>query len=242
MIAMICAMTQEFNSLLRKVNAGEALSKNGFRICEAGYEGEDILLIETGPGKKKAEQATESILQDYPVSGVVSVGFAGALNDKLAVGDLVLCQTLYSQTTDSTKPYYCDSKWVSSSLVKAEQRGIALQEGSSVSVRMPVCDIVTKEALAREFPATVVDMESYWIGQIALSKDIPFLCIRAISDALDDYLPPFDRLKNSDGSWRKGRTLLYLLVRPWRLAKTLFLYRNMKRAAESLTKSFELMK
>ncbi|MFP3975577.1 MAG: hypothetical protein ACLFVK_05070 [Dehalococcoidia bacterium] len=242
MLAVLCAIPQEFNSLLRKVKAGKITSESGFRMCEATYESKDILLVQTGPGRKKAERVTESVLQDYTVDGVVSLGLAGALDEKLAVGNLVLCRSLYSQTSNPSTPCHCDSDWVSSSLARAEQKEIALQEGNSVSVRVPVCDAITKKALAKEFPAVVVEMESYWIGQIAHSRGVPFLCIRAVSDALSDYLPPFDRLMNANGSWRKGKATLYFLPKPWRVAKLILLYRKMQQAAESLTNSFALIK
>lgn len=242
MLAIICAIRQEFDSLLKEVDAGKIALKNGFRICEARYGHENVLIVETGPGKKRAKRATESVLKENPISGIVSLGFAGALNEGLAVGDLVLCQTLFCQAGNSKEPCYCNSDWVSATLTRAKQKGIALQEGSSVSVRMPVCDIADKEALASEFPAAVVEMESYWIGQVAHSRGIPFICIRAISDALGDSLPPFGRLKNADGSWRKGEAVSYFLPKLWRLAKLAFLYNRMQKAAASLAKSLEVIR
>ena len=99
----------------------------------------------------------------------------------------------------------------------------------------PVSERPAKQALGKTFSAKVVDMESYWIGRMASTKQVPFLAVRAISDTVADSLPPFDRFLDSNGAWRRKKAALYFLFRPHQLVKLCSFYRNARKAGINLS-------
>ncbi len=47
-----------------------------------------------------------------------------------------------------------------------------------------------KRRLGAEHQALAVDMESFAVAEVCRARDVPVLVVRAISDAVDDELPP----------------------------------------------------
>ena len=86
----------------------------------------------------------------------------------------------------------------------------AVTNAVAVSSETFVSSPATKRGLAVSSGASVVDMESYWIGKEAQRLGLPFLSVRAISDPLAARLPPIERFIDGDGGWwpRKNRPAL----------------------------------
>jgi nucleoside phosphorylase len=81
MIAIFYALEAEIKEL-RKAAGFTSLSSPGSRTIQANYKGKGLLLAATGVGKDRAREVAERTLRTYPVSVVISTGFAGALNRK----------------------------------------------------------------------------------------------------------------------------------------------------------------
>ena len=240
MLVVLGALREEITDLRRRMIVEGIFPKDDNRIYQGKYANKDILLAQTGIGRQKAERATEFILDHYPVTALICLGFAGALARELKVGDVVLITTLYSGDEPTNGdlipqiPGYSDTNLVSIAAQSQESKGSGFLQASSITVVNPVSEPKAKLALGEASHAKVVDMESYWIARLASAKNIPFLSIRAVSDTVDDRLPPFDRLLNS-GSWQWGRATLYFLTHPQQLTNLFHLYRNARQARRSLT-------
>jgi len=233
-------MKEEIADLQRQMIIEETYTEQGYGIYKGRYGNKDVLLAQTGIGKEKAERTAKYILEHYPITAMVCLGFAGALVKGLEVGDVVLGTVLHCEDNQIPwklglqNPLYSDVNLVSIASRTQEDIGSNLQQASSVTVLNPVCEPESKLALGNAFSAQAVDMESYWIAEIALDKCIPFLNIRVISDTVEDRLPPFDRFLFS-GSWRWKMAIPYFLIHPHQLAGLFCLYRNSCRARKSLS-------
>ena len=64
---------------------------------------------------------------------------------------------------------------------------------------------------------------------------VPFLSVRAISDALTTRLPPVERFIDADGRWRWRSVASHCLARPQHIIGLLSLGRASLRARASLT-------
>ena len=116
-----------------------------------------------------------------------------------------------------------------------EDAGLKFGCGGSVTVPQPASNPTVKKGLNQASRAQVVDMEGYWLAGIASEKAIPFAAIRAVSDARQDSLPPFDRILGADGSWLWTKAAAYFALHPQDIPRLLVLYRNSQRARRSLT-------
>jgi hypothetical protein len=92
-----------------------------------------------------------------------------------------------------------------------------------------------KQSLGRQTGAVAVDMESYWVARVASDRGIPFLALRAISDAQEDLLPPFHQILDADGNPRARRLAIHLIREPGSLVALLKLAGDAGRARRALT-------
>lgn len=240
MLVILGALKEEIADLRRKMIIEETSSEQNYHIYKGKYKNKDVLLGQTGLGQENAERATEFILERYPATALISLGFTGALVEELKIGDIVLSTTLYSregQTEETPKiqsAIYPDANLISIAIETQKVKMTGFPQVSSVTVANPITDPKEKLALGKTFHAEVVDMESYWIARITSARRIPFLSIRAVSDTVKDTLPPFDRFLNS-GNRQWKRATLYFLTHPQQLIKLFSLYRNARRARKNLT-------
>ena len=233
-VAFLGAMKQEVDGLRREMAIEREVAQNGWRLFQGQYGGKALLLVQTGPGRQQAEDAFEYLRLHYPLSGVVSLGFGGALQQGLRVGDLVLCSVLYRREDVRAESGCNSDRWLLD-LAGEGLPGNSVRVGTGVTVPTLVRQRGERMALRDAFGADVVDMESYWVGVLARTMGIPFLAVRAISDSVNDSLPPFDLFFGPEGRWRWREGLGHFLSHPSDLSMLPGVYANSRRAAGSLT-------
>ena len=79
MLAIVGALKEEMVDLQRRMSLEQTFAWWRCRIYRGNYAKRDVLLLQTGTGKERAEIATRFILEHYPVTALISLGFAGAL-------------------------------------------------------------------------------------------------------------------------------------------------------------------
>ncbi len=240
MLALAGALREETSDVQKEMLIRETVTRKPGNLYRGKYRGREILLAQTGAGKERAESITGHILECYPVTTLISIGFAGALTGELNTGDIVICSALYrangpERQTIDPEPLFPDASLVTLLAEAFEDAGLGFHLGGSVTVTRPVCHSEAKRHLGKTGYARVVDMESYWMARIAAARRVPFMAVRAVSDTVRSNLPPLDRLLETDGSWSKAKTASRLAFRPDYLVKLLVLYRNARQARKNLT-------
>ncbi|MGA2286308.1 MAG: hypothetical protein ABSG55_08580 [Dehalococcoidia bacterium] len=229
MIGLFAATGMEAGGLRKRLNVSEASQEKGCRIEQGRYGDWDVLLVQFGMGRERAEAAGKSILPRYPLSAVLSLGFAGALVGGLSAGDVVLCSAVRHGREDAIE---CDSNLLFRAAMASQP--FAVTNAVAVSSETFVSNPTLKRSLGVTSGASVVDMESYWIGKKAQELGLPFLSVRAISDPLTTRLPPIERFIDGDGCWCPGRIALHCLARPQALIGLVSFGRAARHAASNL--------
>ncbi len=140
---------------------------------------------------QRAAQAADSLLKGERPEALISLGFAGALDDTLKEGDLVLgSRTVFRDREGDF------SSWASSDEGLLERAKEAL-EGANIPYH--VGDIVTtwrvvgdpaeKGRLGVSTNGLTVDMESSWIAGVAEKAGVPVLLVRAVLDRTSLNVP-----------------------------------------------------
>lgn len=238
MIAVLVAVKTELNCILGDVLVESSSTENGCTLISGQFAQRDILLVQMGIGKERAQAAAGFMLKKYPISTIINIGFGGALNHDLEIGDLILCRKIQSTNgMPSKRSFYSDRN-----LIDLALRALAGQSeilvGSCVTVKNLLTKPDEKAALGNLTQADVVDMESYWIAEIASERGLNFLAARAISDTSTDRLPPFDRFMNSNAKLQFKAASCHFISKPLDLATLPQLYLHAANAGKSLHKLF----
>lgn len=180
---------------------------------------DDQLIIRIcGMGPAAARQAAIDLCDQEQVTGLVSFGIAGALDDALKPGDLVLPEMIWSKQ----QCYSTDKVW-RNQLERALPPQINVIHKPLAASDELVSTADDKYALAkRSGGACAVDMESGAIATIAAEKSIPFIVIRAISDPVQ-FSPPaaLMHILHPDGRVKPAALLMHLLKGSLRLGELL---------------------
>lgn len=152
------------------------------RFC--GPEWLTVLVLETGVGTEKTRKALDWVLSrpklgnlPYEPKVILSVGFAGALTDDLQVGDLILATEVVDAEGRS-----CPVTWPGT-LPPGDWKP-HLRRGRLLTTSLFVSQPEEKRSLGQRHEALAVDMESAAFAELCSRKEIPFGCVRAISDAV----------------------------------------------------------
>ncbi len=144
-----------------------------------------VLVVQTGVGAKAAEAAMNWLLSSprlgdvpYRPSLVLSAGFAGALTDSSQIGDIFLA----SDVCDEAGTVW-PTTWPGE-LPAGEWRP-PIRRGRLLTVSGIVADPSDKQKLGEKHQAVVVDMESAVVARLCARQQIPFGCVRTISDRID---------------------------------------------------------
>jgi adenosylhomocysteine nucleosidase len=125
---------------------------------------------------------------------LVSAGCAGALAPDLTIGALVVASAVIRLDGSLYLP---DAQWRSAVV---RRTNAALRPFFSHPTE--VCATAAERAALRaRLHADVVDEESFAVAQVAAARNLPFLVLRAISDAADQTILPHDtQAQRPDGS------------------------------------------
>jgi hypothetical protein len=208
--------------------------------CRARFCGPawlSVLLLETGPGLARAEQAVGWLLSEprlgnvpYRPRVVLSAGFGGALRDTYQVGAIILATEVVDGEGRRWPVTWPDS------LPDGEWRP-PLHRDRVLTASVVVGEPKDKQALGQRHEAGAVDMESAVVARHCSARGVPFGCVRAVSDRCDTALSP--ALVRAVRSGRVSVAHLGLeLLRSPRLATQLWrLARDTRLAARQLGKA-----
>lgn len=207
---MIAAEAREFEGILKRARDIRPLEWPSAAFSrEAAWKDSRCLLIANGPGPKLVEHA---LARRPPVDRILSVGFCGALDPALRIGDIVVSGEV---------PRGLKASFVQGDVVSVDRVAITAREK---------CDLRAATG------AAVVEMESAAVAQRARQWNLPFGCVRVVSDAAEEDLPlDFNLYRDADGRFERARIALAALGRPFTVLPGLVrLDRHCRRAAERL--------
>jgi adenosylhomocysteine nucleosidase len=122
-------------------------------------------------------------------------------------------------------------------LVPSLRVGDVVQSPRIVTVDHLIADPAEKHRLAELYSADAVDMESAAIAEACGAKGVPFLAVRAVSDASDTALSPQLVKLFAGGNVSVWRACVALLRKPSLLGEFRRLARDTKLAAHKLAEA-----
>ena len=178
------------------------------------FERDETVLVCGGIGAEAARRATEAIVNLYYPESIQSVGFAGALDSTLKVGNI----------------------FMPGCVIDAKD-GSKVETGPGTGILLTVSSVAggaDKAKFAEIYGANAIDMEAAAVARAAQFHGIQFNAVKAISDESDFEMPPMARFIDDDGRFRTQAFAAFVAVRPWLWIKAARLARNSVKASRAL--------
>jgi adenosylhomocysteine nucleosidase len=205
-IVLLAALPQEYAYFKKVTGPWEKISGGPFPMFRSSSRDLDMILIETGMGKQRINEALACIVKLNRPDLIVCFGFAGGLSKEFGIGEVFLARDFIL--------------WNGSRSCIEEE--FHLEPSSELirfcdDMKIGRCRIITvdrpesKQRLSEllENDLFIVDMESYYLAEFASAEMVPIVCFRAVSDGIDDEIN-FDIETITDGLGR---------VRPWKILR-----------------------
>ncbi len=214
--AIIAALPGELKPL---VHGWPHSTRNGIEFWAERNEEDEWIAACAGAGQAAATRAFAAIEDGGPIDLVFSVGWAGALTEEVAPGSAHNLAGVIDVRTGER--FRCDAGagdlWLATSPTVAKES--------------------EKLRLGAAYNASLVDMEAAAIARLAAMREIPFYCIKGVSDALHDRLPDFNRFIDAAGRFQTARFVLFAALRPIYWPALIRMGENSKQASQNIAES-----
>jgi adenosylhomocysteine nucleosidase len=194
---------------------------------EAEIVGTDGVVAVVGGGDASA-LATKLEALHGDISGVISIGLAGALSSHLKVADIIIADHILC----GGETWCCDNLW---------RMALAARFKGAHQGPLAGSDVILKNAAAKAalFEATggalAVDMESQVAARFAPARSLPLAALRVISDDAGHSLPPAALVAmKPDGGIAMRRVLWSLAKNPLQIGALIRTARGSNRAFAQL--------
>ena len=124
--------------------------------------------------RRFADQRLGKFLQDQQFDCLISAGFAGALDNDLKIGDLLLAENFSTVHLSETR---------------ASLSGLHIHIANLLTVPALIDSPEERNKLALTSGAVAADMETEFIARACAARGIPLLSLRVISDTPHNRLP-----------------------------------------------------
>jgi len=178
----------------------------------------DVSVLISGIGRANTEKSVRNFLATHQPPRVFTCGFAGGLNPKLRIGDVI-----YSTDDPALRKRLAASGALAATFHCAPRVATTAME---------------KTELRQSTGADAVEMESDAIQILCRERNIPCATIRVISDTADENMPlDFNLLSNPDMSLNFGKLAIAITKSPGKIPALMRLQKNTRLAAERLAET-----
>ena len=200
MLLVATALEEELKTGIVLCRQKQQTPHRKISIWQAVRDERMIAFLKTGVGPRRAAASLEEALRVIPCSHILVIGYAGALDPGLKLGDLVAVARALAFSLDEDNHDW-DHVRLDGTFNLTNSEALA-QTAASAGLNACVGDILTspyvlgdpvhKRLLYEKFRASIVDMETAALARVAAASSVPLSCIRVVSDeAADSFLAPF---------------------------------------------------
>ena len=213
-IGIIAALPGELKPLVRGWR--RVPSPKYVQIWSHNSGADQVIAACSGMGTEAALRSFAAIESSGPLDVVLSVGWAGALEQQIEPGRCYVLTEIIDSQTGERFP------------LTSGNRKLRL-------VTTPrVADQAEKYRLWQTYGAVLVDMEAAAVARLARMRSLPMCCFKAVSDGIEARLPDLNPFIDPHGQLRLLAFLAHVGIRPRYWLPLLHLGRNSAKAAEAL--------
>jgi adenosylhomocysteine nucleosidase len=185
---VVFALSQESGCFVDMLSRVRITRGDGFIARRGRCRERDVVVVESGPGRQRAAKAAHAMIDAYRPRMVVSSGFAGGLDPSVKRYDLVAAETLVA--ADGREIALDPAALNKATTLPSLGDVHSLHRGRLLTTDRIIRLSDEKRRLGAQHQALAVDMESFAVAEVCQARAVPILVVRAISDAVNDELPP----------------------------------------------------
>ena len=198
MIAIMGAMSEEIQPLLSRIKNYEMINIAANKYYKGSFAGHDLVIAYSKIGKVNASLTANVLIQHFKAAKIIFTGVAGAINNELKIGDMIIAKSLVQHDVDITAFGHAygfipesgdfidaDNDLSQAILSFAKQQNLNIRPSILATGDQFVASSTRKQWIQETFKADALEMEGASMAYVAKSFDIPFCVLRAISDTAD---------------------------------------------------------
>ena len=196
MIGIIGAMEEEVTILKNKLTQLSEISVAHVKFYTGILKDREVVITQSGIGKVNAAISTTLLINKFKPDIIINTGSAGALDESLNVGDVLISDDVkyhdadatafgyeYGQIPQMPKTYTTDPTLLKKTMHVLEQQQLNGKVGMIVSGDSFIGSSEQRQKIKQQFPeAMAVEMEATAIAQACYQFKVPFIVTRAVSD------------------------------------------------------------
>ena len=193
-IGIIAAENEEIEAIKNSMEDINEIKIYNLTFYKGIINNKNYIVVKCGVGKVNAARTTQVLIDKFDIECIVNLGSAGAINDILNIGDIVIGEQLVQHDFDVTafgrekgyipetgKMFESDGDLVEN-CKKIKINDVKIITGIIASGDIFCTDIKMKEKIREKFNCDCVEMEGAAVAQVCYLNEIPFIVIRSISD------------------------------------------------------------
>jgi nucleoside phosphorylase len=227
MIAIAFALPAESSDFVRLLTKPVIYAREGMESIRGQIHGRSVAVFHTGVGEKRCRTHIKNFLRQQQFKYLISAGFAGALDEELRIGNLLLSENFSSpELLASPHLDFADA---------------GLFVGKLATVPGVIDSKFERDRWAAESGAAAVDMETEFIAAACAAHRVPMLSLRVMSDTPSEPFPAppevlFDLEKQKTNF---ARLAFHLLTHPGALMRLNAFRQRVALARQSLATALE---
>jgi adenosylhomocysteine/aminodeoxyfutalosine nucleosidase len=195
----MCAMVEELEPILEYMEVKEKLFYANNTFYLADFEGMKIVLAYSKIGKVNAAMTASVMIEKFKIKRLLFSGVAGAIDEDLKIGDLIIATHTCQHDVDLTVFGYkhgfipeseiyfdCNESLNETAFKVAKEMKIPLKKGIIASGDQFIHSKRKKEWIKEVFGASAIEMEGGAVGCVCWNMRVPFFMLRAISDTAEE--------------------------------------------------------
>lgn len=211
-VRIVAAHPLEVKELRKSLDCSLSTATSGEFILQDTRVG----IVICGVGQEQIGPTLYPLFQKEKMPSLIfNVGFAGALDSGIDWGCFILCDKIYGLDQGHLfKDFFIsDPPLLKKAQQYLDERSIQGQTGSLITVDEACSDSGSKKRLFGRTKAAAVDMEAYYLAQIAAEKKVPFLSVKIVSDTVRDFAPDAIKSRGRILSHRVAEIVPGLIIR-----------------------------
>ncbi len=234
-VAVIAALREELAPLISSLKAKELCCCHMQKYYSSTIRGQRVILVRAGIGFENVMKALNFLNRISKPELVMNIGFAGALTDKLEIGDVVFIK-------GSIKWPECTTIQLEFQLSSLKKFRGKFRTYPAVSLTVP--RMVSKSRLSKldlisqSEGEWVVDLETFHYARICQDMGFALVVIRSITDTLgDEFSFHLEEITDKYGHVAPHLAFRLAMQRPALVPHFWHLWRVSTKAASNLAKA-----